>query len=194
MTNTDDFRVTISGGADAPPDMPLRIGVVSDTHGYLDPKILDVLEGVDAILYAGDLGDPAILEALGSVAPVTAVAGNLDVDSELPGEVSAEIAGVRFALGHKRKRLVKRLVGGGKEFDLCVFGHDHVPSAAWVDGTLWLNPGSASAPYEEDEAPTVAVVDRVSSGLAVRFIPLARREQAPTPPSAKPGKGKGGRS
>ena len=178
----------------APLDGALRIGVVSDTHGYLDPYVLDVLAGVDLILHAGDVGDPMILEALRSVAPVTAVAGNLDDEAmELPGEVAAELAGVRFALGHKRKRLVKRLVGAGKKFELVVFGHDHVPSAAWLEGTLWLDPGSASAPYEEDEGPTIAVVERVPAGLSVCFIPLARREPQP-PPAEKQGKKKAGRA
>ena len=184
----------MSEGATAPSDTALRIGVVSDTHGYLDPGILDVLVGVHAILHAGDTGDPAILDALGALAPVTAVSGNLDDGSELPGELAGEIAGVRFALGHKRKRLVKRLAGGGNKFDFVVFGHDHVPSVSWVDGTLWLNPGSASAPYEEDEGPTIAVVNRVPAGLAVRFIPLARRKPQPPLPTAKHGKGKIGRS
>ena len=46
----------------------LRIGVVSDTHGYLDPYILELFEGVDLIIHAGDVGDKAILESLGLVA------------------------------------------------------------------------------------------------------------------------------
>lgn len=148
-----------SDGADAPTEGALRIGVVSDTHGYLDPDIMDLFEGVDLIVHAGD------------------------------------VAGVRLAVGHKRKRLVKRLVGGtGGEFDLVVFGHDHVPSASWVGGTAWLNPGSASAPYEEDELPTVAIVERMPTGLGVRFIPLRRRKpQVPSPP-AKHSRSKAGGS
>jgi putative phosphoesterase len=181
-------------GVDEPSGGSLRIGVVSDTHGYLDPAILDALAGVDLILHAGDIGDATILDALRSIAPVTAVAGNLDDDTMgLPTEVAVDAEGVRLALGHKRKRLVKRLAGGTR-FDLVVFGHEHIPSVAWVEGTLWLNPGSASAPYEEDETPTIAIVERVSAGLGVRFIPLARRAQQPPAPPLKQGKGKAGRS
>ncbi len=55
-----------------------------------------------------------------------------------------------------------------------VYGHDHVPAAAWVDGTLYLDPGSASAPHEEDDGPTVAIVEVRSAGLAVTFVPVAR--------------------
>ncbi len=59
-----------------------RIGVVSDTHGYLDPAVLEVFAGVDHIIHAGDVMDAGILEALRAVAPLTAVHGNLD-DGEL---------------------------------------------------------------------------------------------------------------
>jgi len=45
----------------------------------------------------------------------------------------------------------------------------------WVDGVLFLNPGSASAPHEEDDDPTIAIVESSPAGLGVRFVPLARR-------------------
>ena len=169
-----------SGGPKTPEEHePVRIGLVSDTHGYLSPAVLELLTGVDAIIHAGDIGDPAILEALGAVAPTTAVPGNLDSGGfpELPSHTTGEIGGVRFAVGHKRKRLAKKLAGGGVEPpDLVVFGHDHASAVAWIDGGLWVNPGSASAPYEEDDTPTIAIVERVADGLSVRFIPVGRRQ------------------
>jgi predicted phosphodiesterase len=58
---------------------------------------------------------------------------------------------------------------------LVIYGHDHVPAASWVEGTLFLNPGTASAPDSEDDDPTVAVVELGDSGLAVTFVPLERR-------------------
>ena len=164
---------------------PARIGVISDNHGYLDPAVLEQFAGVVHIIHAGDVVDPRILAALETVAPVTAVAGNLDTGDlceRLPREVAGEVAGVRFAVGHKRKRLLKRLADGrlsgvaGEPPDLIVYGHDHIPAAAWVDGTLFLNPGSASAPHEEDDGPTVAIVEVTPSGLAVTFLPLERRD------------------
>ena len=45
------------------------IGVISDTHGLLRPEALEALRGVDHILHAGDVGDPAILEKLRGIAP-----------------------------------------------------------------------------------------------------------------------------
>ncbi len=166
------------------PAAHVRIGVLSDNHGYLDPVILERFTGVSHIIHAGDIMDPEILSALETVAPVTAVAGNLDegeLAERLPREASGEIAGVRFLVGHKPKRLLNRLSTGKFEDerpDLVVWGHTHVPSAAWVDGALYLNPGTASSPDEEDDGPTVAIVEVEPEGLAVRFIPLARRRAA----------------
>ena len=164
----------------------VTIGVLSDTHGYLDPAILTIFEGVDHIIHAGDVMDPATLEALETVAPVTAVAGNMDSGKlgRLPREVSGQVGPVRFVVGHKRKRLVKRLnlgkvegVPAGGQPDLVVWGHDHIPAAEWVDGTLFLDPGTASSPHEEDDDPTVAVVAVDDAGLSVRFVPLVRSEE-----------------
>ena len=173
---------------DAAAGPPARIGVISDNHGYLDPAVLDVFAGVNHIIHAGDIVDPEILERLATVAPVTAVVGNMDSGgptAALPRHVVGEVAGVRFVVGHKRKRLLKDLAAGNIEGlpkaaapDLVIYGHDHVPAAAWVDGTLYLDPGSASAPHEEDDGPTVAIVEVRPAGLAVTFVPLERREAA----------------
>ena len=165
----------------------MRIGVLSDTHGYLDPAVLAYFAGVAHIIHAGDILDPLIVEALERVAPLTAVAGNLDegeLAERLPRQASGEVGGVSFVVTHKAKRLLKRLNGGtlvadqGDRPDLVVWGHTHVPSAVWVDGILCLNPGTASAPDDEDDGPTVAVVEVEPAGLAVRFIPLERRRSA----------------
>jgi putative phosphoesterase len=178
---------------------PPRIGVISDTHGRLDPYILALFAGVDLIVHAGDVGGRSVLDALEAIAPTIAIAGNLDgADvAELPSEAAGEIGGIRFVVGHKRKRLMKRLeagrppfVGGPGACDLIIFGHDHVPSAFWVEQALWLNPGSASAPYEEDDVPTVAIVEGGPTGLCVRFIPLTRPAPSTTPSQAKSGRGK----
>jgi uncharacterized protein len=173
-------------GAPGPAATGARIGVISDNHGYLDPAVLEAFAGVTHIIHAGDIMDPEILNALRTVAPVTAVAGNMDAagsTAELPREVAGEVAGIHFVVGHKRKRLLKRLGTGkiesgaeGAVPDLVIYGHDHVAAAAWVDGTLFLNPGTASSPDDEDDGPTVAIVEARPTGLAVLFIPLKRRD------------------
>jgi hypothetical protein len=166
------------------PGKGVRIGVISDTHGYLDPSVLEEFAGVDHIIHAGDIMDASTLEALGTIAPVTAVAGNMDDGKlgKLPREVAGKVGGVRFLVGHKRKRLMKRLASGkidslGKHEspDLVVCGHDHLPAVEWVDGTLFLNPGSASAPHYEDDDPTIAIVESGPAGLGARFVRIPRR-------------------
>jgi predicted phosphodiesterase len=56
----------------------MRVGVISDTHSLLRPEALRALQGAEHILHAGDVGDPAILDALQAVAPVTPIRGNID--------------------------------------------------------------------------------------------------------------------
>ena len=79
-----------------------------------------------------------------------------------PGRV-AELGAERRQLGLKARP------------DLVVAGHVHVATASWVDGTLYLNPGTASAPDEEDDGPTAAIVECTAAGPSVRFVPLERR-------------------
>jgi len=163
----------------------VRIGVLGDNHGYLDPEVLAIFAGVDHVIHAGDIMDPEILTALATVAPLTAVAGNLDTGklaARLPREATGDVDGVRFVVAHKPRRLLKRLAAGkitvgeqGAGPDLVVWGHLHTPTATWIDGVLHLNPGTASSPDEEDDGPTVAIVERTQNGLAVRFVPLSRR-------------------
>jgi len=126
-----------------------------------------------------------LLTALEHVAPATAVAGNLDsgrLTAQLPREATGEVGGIKFVVEHKPKRLLKRpaagkITVGGEPWhpDLVVWGHLHTPTAAWIDGALHLNPGTASSPDEEDDGPTVAIVEPAPGGLAARFVPLARR-------------------
>jgi putative phosphoesterase len=175
-----------TSGTSSPP--LVRVGVMADTHGYLDPAVLELFAGVTHIVHAGDIMDPKILVALATVAPVTAVAGNLDTGKladALPREASGELPGVTFVVCHKRKRLLKRLAAGkiaigpkGLGPNLVVSGHEHIPSAVWAEGTLLLNPGTASSPYEEDDDPTVAIVQVEPTGLSATFIPLTRRPTA----------------
>jgi putative phosphoesterase len=118
----------------------MQLGIISDTHGFLDPRALAALEGVDCILHAGDVGRTEVLDALRQVAPVIAVRGNNDrvgPTSELPEHAKIEMDGVRIQLVHERKRAL--------EWDerVLVFGHSHRPLVECVDGRLLLNPGAA---------------------------------------------------
>ena len=67
--------MTVGTGSDDEPPR-VEVGLVSDTHGLLRPGVLPLMEGCDLILHAGDVGESHILEALGEIAPVTAVRGS----------------------------------------------------------------------------------------------------------------------
>jgi putative phosphoesterase len=61
-----------------------RIGLISDTHGELATPVLEIFANTDAIIHAGDIGDPDILGELQKLAPVTAVMGNVDDQFTFP--------------------------------------------------------------------------------------------------------------
>jgi uncharacterized protein len=56
------------------------VGLISDTHGLLRPEALAALRGSEHVIHAGDIGNPAVLEALARIAPVTAIRGNNDTE------------------------------------------------------------------------------------------------------------------
>lgn len=89
----------------------LTIGLLADTHiphrlPRLPREVLDALAGVDLILHAGDVDDPAALEPLHAIAPVYAVRGNFhimdlsDGGASLPERVELHLAGQRLLLIH----------------------------------------------------------------------------------------------
>jgi len=150
---------------------PLRIGVISDTHGLLRPEALAALAGADRILHAGDVGDPAILDALRQIAPVCAIRGNVDVAgacAELPPTEAIELAGKLFYLVHSVHDLDIDPVAAGVA--AVVSGHSHQPSVERRDGVLYLNPGSAG-PRRFRLPITMALVD-LAEDIEVRIVEL----------------------
>ncbi len=127
-----------------PPGAAVTIGVISDTHGLLRDEAVRALAGVDRILHAGDIGSPAILDALKKIAPVTAVRGNVDRDrwaQFLPLAEAVEIGDATLYMLHNVAELdLNPQVAG---FQAVITGHSHQPLAETRDGVLYLNPGSA---------------------------------------------------
>jgi uncharacterized protein len=122
----------------------MRIGIISDTHGLLRPAAIEALRGVEHILHAGDVGDPAILEALRKLAPVTAISGNIDVGGAcayLPATEVITLDGQTFYMLHDRQALDLNPVAAG--ISAIISGHSHKPLIEWHKGVLYMNPGSA---------------------------------------------------
>src|SRR6185436_8015579 len=78
----------------------MKIGLISDTHNYLDPRVPKLFEGVDHILHAGDVGLSALIVELEQIAPVTAVVGNTDEGLPLRETESVTLGGKKFLLHH----------------------------------------------------------------------------------------------
>src|SRR5579862_9625580 len=78
----------------------MRIGVISDTHNFLDRKVLKLFSGVDHILHAGDIGLPMIVMELEEIAPVTAVFGNTDEALGYRETEVVELGGRKFMVHH----------------------------------------------------------------------------------------------
>nr|MBW4040325.1 metallophosphoesterase family protein [Acidobacteriota bacterium] len=81
----------------------MLIGVLSDTHSLLRPELLPALSGVDHILHAGDVGDPAVLTQLRRIAPTTAIRGNIDTSgpcATLPATEAIELDGCLIYMLH----------------------------------------------------------------------------------------------
>lgn len=140
------------------------IGLISDTHGTLDPRAVAIFaeEEVVAILHAGDIGPPEIIWELATVAPVTAVTGNCDF--HVPGldlgfTARVPVEGVRFLVIHDFADLGPI----PDDVDVVVCGHTHRPRHEWHGPTLVINPGSASRPRLVP-APTVAILDLSADG------------------------------
>jgi putative phosphoesterase len=132
--------------------MPKKIGLISDSHGFIDHKTLEYLRDVDEIWHAGDIGISAVTEALPTDKTVRAVFGNIDdQDAQLryPEWQEFELEGVRVSMTHiggKPPRYAKGVKERIRSFgaQLFVTGHSHICKVEF-DRTLnclYMNPGA----------------------------------------------------
>ncbi|MBI1941900.1 MAG: metallophosphoesterase family protein [Acidobacteria bacterium] len=143
----------------------MKIGVISDTHGYFDPRLPELFSGVDAILHAGDVGSGKVLDQLAQNAKVYAVRGNIDSPAlELPPSLKTSFEGVQVEVIHQLslpqselevwsdgemlgkmqpERREAFLQGFDEPTRVVVFGHSHQPCLLTVGHRLFFNPGSA---------------------------------------------------
>jgi putative phosphoesterase len=120
------------------------IGVISDTHGLLRPEAVAAVADSDLIIHAGDVGDPAILDRLNAIAPVTAVRGNVDTGTwarKLPQTNVLEVEGCTIYVLHILDQLDLKPEAAG--FSAVIYGHSHKPHQETKNGVLYFNPGSA---------------------------------------------------
>jgi putative phosphoesterase len=170
------------------------LGVLADTHipdraRSLNPKVLEILQraGVQAILHAGDVSIPTVLEELNRIAPVSAVQGNRDIYRlpELPKKRSLSFEGVGIGLTHghgtwrdylvdkayyltcgiQEERYIRRVIGAFPGAQVVVFGHTHLRLNARVGDKLLFNPGSACCLQADFARPSLGLL-RLDQGQA----------------------------
>lgn len=136
------------------PPAPYRIGVISDTHGRLSSRVFEIFKDLDMILHAGDIGSEDVLDALEIIAPVSAVAGNVDHippphNSPMIRELETPAGRIGMTHGHLPSAPSSnhaKLVRHFSKFKpaIIVFGHSHIPCLEKLGEVILFNPGSAS--------------------------------------------------
>ncbi len=132
----------------------MKIGLLSDTHSYLDPKILPYFKDCDEIWHAGDIGDRSVVDELEKFKPVRAVFGNID-DKDLQVRFPEDtwftcealtiwmthIGGAPPNYNPRVKKILKSKIP-----DVFICGHSHilrVKKDPNFNNMLYLNPGAA---------------------------------------------------
>lgn len=159
----------------------MKVGVISDTHvpgaaPALPPAVFEIFRGADLILHAGDIVDPSVLDELAAIAPVEAVAGNMDgaeLQLRLPAKKVLKLGRFTVGLTHGKYRIDVQKEMIRKDFgdvDLIVYGHSHMPAWEKAHGVWFLNPGS---PTDKRYAPynSVALLS-VDDAMAAEIVRL----------------------
>ncbi len=180
--------------------MTITLGLIADTHipdrrSSLHPQVLAAFKeaGVTAILHAGDICAPQVLEQLEEAAPVFAVRGNRDwvLMRHLPVTRLLEFGGVRVAMAHghgrwrnyfldrvnyifngfQLERYTPRLLSAFADARVIVFGHTHRRLMQWSEGQLLINPGSPHVSEDPDRQGTIGLLHIEDEGeLSAEFV------------------------
>ena len=132
----------------------MKIGLISDTHGFLDPKVFEHFGNCDEIWHGGDFGDMAVAKALEDFKPLRGVYGNIDnkdLQSRFPEDLWFDCGGLKIWMTHiggapprYNPRIKKLLTTQVPDIFIC--GHSHILRVARdpsYGGMLYINPGAA---------------------------------------------------
>jgi putative phosphoesterase len=132
----------------------MKIGLLSDTHGYLDSKVFEYFKDADEIWHAGDIGDESVANTLEAFKPFRAVFGNIDsknLQLRYPEDLFFTCEGIRVWITHiggtppQYKPRIKKLLQTQPQ-DLFISGHSHIlriKKDLQFNNMLYLNPGAA---------------------------------------------------
>lgn len=153
----------------------MKLGLISDTHGFLDPRLPRIFRGVDHILHAGDIGPDFLIAQLESIAPATAVLGNNDNSPCFPLTQVKVLGEVKFLVHHivSPRALTDELKArmAKEKPDVVMFGHSHQQFDQTINGVRFVNPGYAGKPKFGAER-SVALMEISGQTIEVRFVKL----------------------
>lgn len=163
----------------------MRIVLLADTHGFVDPRIAASLHGADGLVHAGDVGDGVEAQLRGLVDPVWIVAGNNDPsDCRWPQETCLDLPGGQLAVMHghqwpakSRHRQLRAYLPTAAAI---VCGHSH-RRVLDTDVTPWLiNPGAAGKTRAYGGPSYVELIATTHDWQIqeVVFEPLSRQSRA----------------
>jgi len=164
----------------------MRIGLISDTHvPNVARKVPDQVEeaflGVDLILHAGDIYETSVLEYLHNIAPVLAARGDDDYgisDSRVQNRHTLTFDGITVYLTHSADFSPIHIIENpgwhnlNEAPDVIVYGHTHADSVDTYQGSLLVNPGSATFPYYKCTLGTVALLNINKGNVEATIIQL----------------------
>ena len=129
-----------------------KIGIISDTHSFIDDKVIDFFAGTDYILHAGDIGDIAIIDKLNSVAKLIAVFGNIDnqeirtITKQLILTKIEDVSILMTHIGGYPKKYRPYFLNKIKQYkpQLVITGHSHILKVMFDKDLehLHINPGA----------------------------------------------------
>ena len=156
----------------------MRIGVISDTHGYLQGEIHNLFKGVDLILHAGDIGDESVIFELETITKVEAVSGNEDYHlyDRYPWDKLINLPGFKILLCHWYDNfgmIHPKIAKDIRELkpDVLVYGHTHFAVNETKDGVLHFNPGYAGADVGKS-VRSVGILETSDKGIKGEIIYL----------------------
>lgn len=130
-----------------------KVGLISDTHSFLDDKVFEHFKDVDEIWHGGDFGNAAIADALKAFKPLRGVYGNIDgydISSEFPEELIFMCEEVKVFIKHiggypgRYAPGVQQTIIKEKP-QLFISGHSHILKILYDNKLqcLHINPGAA---------------------------------------------------
>ena len=168
----------------------IKIGLISDTHNYLDPQVFDYFKECDEIWHAGDFGTKKIADQLKNIAPLLGVYGNIDgndIRGEYPLHQRFERDGINFWMTHIGGIPERYCIPIREEIekntpDVFICGHSHILKIARdqsLNKMLYINPGAAGKQGFQEYRTVIRFEIENSKIQNVQVINLGKKEAIP---------------